>query len=125
MIERKTKSGSFDVEDRVDGSRHILVLRGELDMRSSPDLEAMVLVAKRDASRLILDLSRLTFIDLRGLRMVLFAKELCEWDRCEFRLVPGPPSVERVFELTDLLEVLPFDPDAARGFQPAGSGHPG
>ena len=125
MIERKTKSGSFDVEDRVDGSRHSLVLRGELDMRSSPDLEAMVLVAKRDASRLILDLSRLTFIDLRGLRMVLFAKELCEWDGCEFRLVPGPPSVERVFELTDLLEVLPFDSDAARGFQPAGSGHPG
>jgi anti-sigma B factor antagonist len=125
VIERKTKSGFFDVEDRVDGSRHILVLRGELDMRSSPDLEAMVLIAKRDASRLILDLSRLTFIDLRGLRMVLFAKELCEWDGCEFRLVPGPPSVERVFELTDLLEDLPFDPDAARGFQPAGSGRPG
>jgi hypothetical protein len=29
-----------------------------------------------------------------------------------------------VFELTDLLDVLPFEPDAARGFQPAGSGHP-
>jgi anti-anti-sigma factor len=125
VIERKTKSGPFDVEDWVDGSRHILVLSGELDMRSSADLEAMVLVAKRDATSLTLDLSRLTFIDLRGLRMVLFAKELCEWDGCEFRLVPGPPSVERVFELTDLLDVLPFDPDAARAFQPAGSGHPG
>ena len=125
MIKHKTKSGWFGVEDRVDGSSHVLVLSGELDMLSSSELEATVPAAKRDASRLILDLSRLTFIDLRGLRMVLFAKELCEWDGCEFRLVPGPPSVERVFELTDLLEVLPFDSDAARGFQPAGSGHPG
>jgi anti-anti-sigma factor len=125
VIKPKTKPGWFDVEERVDGSCHILVLRGELDMRSSPELETMVLVAKRDASRLTLDLSRLTFIDLRGLRMVLFVKELCEWDGCEFRLVPGPPSVERVFELTDLLDVLPFDPDAAGGFQPARSGRPG
>jgi anti-sigma B factor antagonist len=130
VIERKIKSGWsgwsgwFDVEDRVDGHRHILVLRGELDMLSSLELEAMVLLlAKRDASCLVLDLSRLTFIDLRGLRMVLFAKELCDWDGCEFRLVPGPPCVQRVFELTDLLDVLPFEPDAARRLQPAGSGH--
>ena len=121
MIKRKTKSGWFDVEDRVDGTRHILVLRGELDMLSAPELEATMLVAKRDASQLILDLSRLAFIDLRGLRMVLFAKELCDWDGCEFRLVPGPPSVQRVFELTELLDVLPFEPYAAVGFQPAGS----
>jgi hypothetical protein len=33
--------------------------------------------------------------------------------------------VQRVFELTDLLDVLPFESDAAHGFQPAGSGHPG
>jgi anti-anti-sigma factor len=124
VIKHNTKSARFDVEDRVDGSRHILVLRGELDMRSSPELEATVLVAKRDASSLVLDLSRLTLIDLRGLRMVLFAKELCEWDGCELRLVPGPPGVQRVFELTDLLDVLPFERDAARGFQAAGSGHP-
>jgi anti-anti-sigma factor len=124
MIKRTTKSGWFDVEDRVDGRSHTLVLRGELDMLSSLELEATVLLAKRDASRIILDLSRLTFLDLRGLRMVLFAKELCEWDGCEFRLVPGPRCVQRVFELTDLLDVLPFEPDAARGFQPAGSGHP-
>jgi anti-anti-sigma factor len=124
VIERKIKPGWFDVEDRVDGRSHTLVLRGELDMLSSLELEATVLLAKRDASRIILDLSRLTFLDLRGLRMVLFAKELCEWDGCEFRLVPGPRCVQRVFELTDLLDVLPFEPDAARGFQPAGSGHP-
>jgi anti-sigma B factor antagonist len=123
VINHNTKS-RFDVEDRVDGSRHILVLRGELDMRSSPDLEATVVVAQRDASSLVLDLSRLTFIDLRGLRMVLFAKELCEWDGCELRLVPGPPGVQRVFELTGLIDVLPFERDAARDFQAAGSGHP-
>jgi hypothetical protein len=32
--------------------------------------------------------------------------------------------VQRVFELTELLEVLPFEPDAARAFEPAGFGQP-
>jgi hypothetical protein len=48
-------------------------------------------------------------MDLISLRVVLFTKELCEWHGCEFGLVPGPVSVQQVFELTDLLGEMPFD----------------
>jgi anti-anti-sigma factor len=100
----------FEVREVVDGSGHTLVLSGELDMVSSADLEAAIsLLCKEGTSRLVLDLSQLAFMDLMGLRMVLFAKELCEWHRCEFALVPGPVSVQRVFELTNLLDVMPFE----------------
>ena len=101
----------FDVQDLIDGSGHTLILSGELDMVSCADLEAAIsLLCKQGARRLVLDLSQLTFMDLIGLRMVLFAKELCEWHRCEFGLVPGPASVQSVFEFTNLLDVMPFQP---------------
>lgn len=107
---RRVRLPWFDVQDLADGRHHRLVLSGELDMVSSADLEAAIsLLCKEGAHALVLDLSRLTFMDIMGLRMVLFAKELCEWHRCEFGLVPGPASVQRIFELTNLLEEMPFE----------------
>ncbi|HEV7584367.1 MAG TPA: STAS domain-containing protein [Solirubrobacteraceae bacterium] len=102
----------FAVRDVAEGSAHTLVLSGELDMVASPDLQAAISVLCREgASRLVLDLSELTFMDLMGLRTVTFAKELCEWHRCDLRLVPGPDSVQRVFALTGLLDAMPFEAD--------------
>jgi anti-anti-sigma regulatory factor len=48
-------------------------------------------------------------MDSTGLRTVLLAKELCDSHGFELSLVPGPPKVQRLFELTALLDVLPFD----------------
>ncbi|HWX97994.1 MAG TPA: STAS domain-containing protein [Solirubrobacteraceae bacterium] len=90
----------------VDGALHRLILTGELKMVSCAELEAVISrLCKTSISWLVLDLSRVTFMDLCGLRMVLFAREMCEWQGCEFGLVPGPGSVQRVFELTNLLDV--------------------
>jgi hypothetical protein len=51
----------FHVQHVVDGSRHTLVLGGELDMVSSADLEATISVLCKDGTpRLVLDLSQLS-----------------------------------------------------------------
>jgi anti-anti-sigma factor len=114
------------VQEVLDGGGHTLILSGELDMVSSADLEtAISLLCKNGASRLVLDLSALSFMDLMGLRMVLFAKELCDWHRCEFALVPGPVSVQRVFELTNLLDVMPFESEGESAAPPACSSRGG
>jgi anti-anti-sigma factor len=107
---RRRKVPRLQVHDLVRGARHRLILTGELDMRSAPDLEeAICTLCKERTSGLVLDLSRLTFIDLCGLRMVLFARELCEWQGCDFGLIPGPRNVQRVFEPANLLDgVAPF-----------------
>ena len=54
------------------------------------------------------DLSRLTFMDSTGLRVVLLAKELCDRHSCEFLVIPGPAQIQRLFEVTGILERLPF-----------------
>lgn len=90
-------------------------------MVASPDLQgAISTICRAGASRLVLDLGGLTFMDLMGLRAVTFAKELCEWHRCELRLLPGPEAVQRVFALTNLLEAMPFEAGASRDAEAAG-----
>jgi anti-anti-sigma factor len=111
---RRAPLPSFELQGLIDGSAHTLVLSGELDMLASPELQgAISALCRGGATRLVLDLSELTFMDLMGLRTITFAKELCEWHRCELGIVPGPESVQRVFALTDLLDAMPFEPAAA------------
>jgi anti-sigma B factor antagonist len=99
----------FKLHDHTEGARHVLVLEGELDMASSPTLEAALQqICIGGTEAVTLDLSKLTFMDSTGLRVVLLAKELCERHGCEFLLIPGPAQIQRLFEITGVLERLPF-----------------
>jgi anti-anti-sigma factor len=103
----------FEVRDVVRGGLHTLVLSGELDIAPATDLEATVLKLCADgATGIVIDLSRLTFMGSTGVRLILSAREMCAENGCEFFVVPGPPSVQRLFEMTGLLDSLPFRPAA-------------
>ncbi len=91
------------------GARHTLALIGELDMASAPALEtALRRICSYGAEAIALDLSGLTFMDSTGLRVMLLGKDLCQRHGCDFQLVRGPAQVQRLFEITGLLEQLPF-----------------
>jgi anti-sigma B factor antagonist len=99
----------LSVKARADGRRHTLVLEGELDLATAPELEGMTeQVCANGAGELVLDLRELAFIDSTGLRAILWASDHCQAHRCEFLLTPGRPAVQRLFELTGLLKRLPF-----------------
>jgi anti-sigma B factor antagonist len=93
---------------RQHDSAHILAI-GELDLATVPRLQAE-LAALRHAGvrRLILDLSRLEFIDSTGLRCILECDAEARRDGFTIALIPGPTAVQRVFELTDTRAHLPF-----------------
>jgi anti-sigma B factor antagonist len=102
-------SDGFSIEDHQSGRRHTLVLTGELDMASAPALEGMLQeLCEGGAQELVVDLSRLTFMDSSGLNAILKTKALCEEHLCDLGLIPGRRPVQRVFELTHLLDRLPF-----------------
>jgi anti-sigma B factor antagonist len=91
-----------------------LVLIGELDSRSVPTLEAAISRCCAAGTRAVtLDLSRLTFIDSSGLWTITSVRKWCERQGYGFSLIPGPPSVQRVFEVTGLSDVLPFRKDGS------------
>ena len=71
-------------------------------------------ISANGAIGITLDLRELTFMESMGLRAVLMAKKLTDSDGCEFSIIPGRPNVQGLFEVTALLDVLPWTDDAAR-----------
>jgi anti-sigma B factor antagonist len=111
MIEPLPPTG-LDIEASSRDGHGVLVLRGELDIASVPSLERALSRSCTDGSKTIrIDLSRLVFIDSTGLAAIVLAGKLCEKHDIEFSLVQGSKAVRRLFELTGLIDVLPFEQD--------------
>ncbi|HEX6387866.1 MAG TPA: STAS domain-containing protein [Solirubrobacteraceae bacterium] len=104
---RTSKLGSLAVRSEREGEAHIIELIGELDLDGAPKLEAALREAEAgDASSIVVDLGALDFIDSTGLRMLVMAAERSNEGRLS--LLRGPKQVHRVFEITDLVDRLPF-----------------
>jgi anti-sigma B factor antagonist len=100
----------FAVQDVAADGRHTFVLSGELDIAQAVELkQALQRLGPLGSSGITLDLSGLTFMGSTGLRIVLLAKELCELWGYEFRIVPGPANVQRVFQFAGVIDRLPFE----------------
>jgi anti-anti-sigma factor len=84
-------------------------LEGELDLAEQQEVRDTVRDAlKRRPARLILDLSRLAFIDSSGVHLLLEAAEQTAQQETSLMIVPGPPAVHRIFEICNLTGRLPF-----------------
>jgi anti-sigma B factor antagonist len=96
-----------------EGKQHRLVLRGELDLASAPELTQTVAGLCADGvTDLVLELSELEFIDSTGLHAILHCRALCEENACALSLMPGEHQVQgqvrRLLEVTGLQGRLPF-----------------
>jgi anti-sigma B factor antagonist len=82
---------------------------GSLDLATVSVLEQQ-LNELREAGfrRLIVDLGGLRFMDSTGLRLALSWHAAAQQDGFEIGFVPGPPAVQRVFEVTGMSEHIPF-----------------
>lgn len=87
----------------------VIEVSGELDIAGASVLES----AARDlelssVGNAVLDLRRMSFIDAAGLNAVLDLYAACLNVATPLTIIPGPRSVQRLFELTRLDRVLPF-----------------
>ena len=97
--------------ERRSGSLRVIPA-GELDIAAADSLRARL--AERAASEnLVLDLSRLDFMDTSGIQVVVEAYRAARDEGFDLCIVPAPQPVQRVFEIAGLEEVLPFDHDDA------------
>jgi anti-anti-sigma factor len=82
---------------------------GSLDVATAPVLEGQLEELREAGFRnLIVDLGDLSFMDSTGLRLVLKWHAEAQRDGFEIGFVPGPPVVQRVFELTGMTEHVRF-----------------
>jgi anti-sigma B factor antagonist len=92
-------------------ARSVVRLVGELDIASVPQVEAVLRRAEEDVKPLVLDLSRLNFIDSSGLRLVLGADARARQAGVSLTIVRGPEPVRRVFRIAHLDDRLSFVDD--------------
>jgi anti-sigma B factor antagonist len=92
-----------------DGKTHLLKLSGELDLASYEALDdELCRIEATDASRIVIDLSELTFLDSAGIRLLVEAETRSRSDSNRLRLVRGNDKVQRTLRLCRLEERLPF-----------------
>ncbi len=86
-----------------------IALTGEADLLGSPRIDAALEDAAAGEPKLIVvDLRNLTFIDSSGLHALVNGHQRCRTRGHELRFIPGPPNVQRLFELTGADDILPF-----------------
>jgi anti-anti-sigma factor len=87
--------------------RVVLALAGELDLAGAPQLASEIERAESSGlDALVLDLSRLDFIDSAGLRVLLAAHERAREAGRAFAITPGPQQVQRLLEIAGVGEHL-------------------
>jgi anti-anti-sigma factor len=91
------------------GVLHTVRLEGELDLANAAELERELRrVEHTDALSIVLDLSGLEFIDSTGVRLLIEAEARSRADGDRLTLLRGPGQVQRILELTGILDRLPF-----------------
>ena len=87
---------------------------GELDLATQQELRD-ALAAHAGRGRLTLDLSELRFLDTSGLRLILETAEAARRDGTDFGVLRGGESIQRLFEIAGVLDLVPFRTAGERG----------
>ena len=103
------KQQSLTIRAYEEPGRYVLTLGGELDIAGVPAFEAAATrLSQLGRGELLVDISDVAFIDSTGVRAILSIKAACQRHACEFSMTHAGDHGDRVFELTKLLDHLPF-----------------
>lgn len=95
-----TTGPRYRIELDEAGKVPVLVVKGDIDMASAPELEDAV--ASQQGQVLIADLSGVEFIDSTGLRALIAADDLLAEREGRLLIVVAEGPVQRIIDLTGL-----------------------
>lgn len=97
----------FRVDVRTEGRAAIIAVRGELDLATSPELEAQLRkVWDSGNEQLVIDLRELEFMDSTGLSIIVMAHQRLSDEGRQLSIVRGSQQVQRLLDLTGVSERL-------------------
>jgi anti-sigma B factor antagonist len=112
---RTVKNDSSDVGRRLQtvvtnaGTTTTIELDGEWDLAARDETRQVIATElARHPAQLVLDLSRVTFLDSSALHVLIDLNQYVAWMDIQLLIVPGPKNVQRIFEICGLADRLPF-----------------
>jgi anti-sigma B factor antagonist len=107
IIDSRTQDGLLVVEQLEEGERIRCCLQGELDLSNAGTAELKLEEALNSKRPVLIDLSKLEFLDSTGIALLITALGRPDARRIQF--IPSEtPGVRRVLSLTGLEERLPY-----------------
>ena len=96
-------------EDALDAERHLVAVRGDLDLHTAPELrEVLGNAIDAGRSRIIVDLTETSYMDSSGLTALVVAHKRVRKTGGQLVVVNVDPSIGRTFEITGLHLLFPL-----------------
>lgn len=96
---RKVDVVSRPVHDGI-----VVAVRGEIDLATVDVVEQELRRAEESHDRVVLDLSRTSFMDSTGVYLIIAVNSRLQKRGASLVVAPGPPQIRRLFELTGLAD---------------------
>ena len=105
---------NFDLQTETQGSSALVRIRGDLDLQVVDRVaDALARIESDEPELLVIDLSRLSFMDSTGMGVIAAAHIRAVDAGRRFAIVIPPPGVRQAFERTKLTEVITTTDDLA------------
>ncbi len=101
---------NFHIDDEeIDAETHVIELGGEVDLYTAPEFkERLVQVIESGKKRVVVDLSKATFIDSTTLGVLVGGVKRLRPNGGSLALVCTDPNIIKIFEITGLDRVFPI-----------------
>lgn len=104
--------GALGIQLVADGPGIAVILDGELDLETASELDReLAQIDETHVSRILIDLSGVTFMDSTGLASIIRALNFAQSNGHSLVLRRGSNQVQRLFTLTGVNERLTFEND--------------
>jgi len=96
-------------EDPIDAERHVVAIRGDLDLTTAPELrDVLARAIESGRTKLVVDLTETTYLDSSGLTALVTTHKRLRAHEGAMAVVATDPSIQRTFEITGLHLLFPL-----------------
>lgn len=107
----------MSVEVSKRGGTHVVVLSGEVDLQTSPEVRTAILEALGKGAPVVVDMSGIAYIDSSGVASLVEGYQVARKQGLAFILAGVSPAAMRVLHLARLDKVFAFQPDVDTALQ--------
>jgi anti-sigma B factor antagonist len=105
-------------EQPIDAERHVLAVRGEIDLITAPQLgRVLVDSIATGRNRIIVDLSETTFLDTTALGILIGAVKRLRSRHGALAIVNVDANIAKVFEITGLDQIFTILPTREKAIE--------
>ena len=111
-------------EQPIDAERHVLAVRGEIDLFTAPELK-QVLAESIEAGRIriVVDLTETTFLDSTALGVLIGAVQRLRSRHGALAMVNVDDSIAKTFEITGLDQIFTIVGTRDEGLEAVAAAH--